>query len=138
MKEKQVKIILPLHVHTTKSKTTKGKFILNLNVYRNSHQIKLGVAKKKYKELLMKKIPKKNPIEPPYELIYTYYHGNKRKVDISNPLSIIDKFTCDALTEAGFWEDDNMKHVRKVTFKWGGVDKNRPRAELVVKKFNKN
>jgi len=138
MKKDEIKIILPLHVHTTKSETVKGKFILNLNIYRNANWRKLGIAKKNYKKLIANKIPKENTIEPPYELIYTYYHGNKSKVDISNPLSIIDKFTCDVLTEAGFWKDDDKDYVKRVTFQWGGVDKNRPRAELIVKKFNQN
>jgi len=61
----------------------------------------------------------------PYRLEYTYYHGNQRKLDVSNPTSIIDKFTCDALTTLGFWPDDNIDYVTEVEYKWGGVDPNK-------------
>ena len=58
-------------------------------------------------------------------LIYTYFHKNKSKVDLANPCSIIDKFTCDAITDAGLWPDDNIEHVREVRYIWGGVDPNK-------------
>ena len=131
-----IKIILPLYVYTTKAKTTKSKFILNLNVYSNCHFRKKSTAKRLYSEIVAKKAPE-NTLKPPYELIFTYYHGSRHKVDISNPLAIIDKFACDGLTECGFWIDDNSDIIKKVTYIWGGIDRNRGRAELVIKEFTK-
>ncbi len=61
----------------------------------------------------------------PFLLEYTYYHGNNRKLDVANTCAIIDKFTCDALTECGTWPDDNIDYVKEVRYKWGGVDPNK-------------
>lgn len=61
----------------------------------------------------------------PFKLVYTYYHGNRRKLDVANPCSIIDKFTCDALTECNAWPEDNIDHVQEVVYKWGGIDPNK-------------
>ena len=129
-----MKIILPLYVHTTKSETKKGKFILNLNNYRNTHFQKLNKAKVNYKDLVINKINLLSDTKyKEVELEYTYFAKTRRKIDISNPCSIIDKFVCDALTEAGLWEDDNINTIKKVSYIWGGVDKNNPRCELVIK-----
>jgi hypothetical protein len=61
----------------------------------------------------------------PFMLEYVYYHGNNRKVDVANTCSIIDKFTCDAISESGLWPDDNIDYVKEVQYKWGGVDANK-------------
>lgn len=125
-----MKIILPLYVHTTKSETKKGKFILNLNNYRNTYFIKLNKAKVNYEKLVRKVLSKAKYKE--VELEYTYFAKTRRKIDVSNPCSIIDKFTCDALTKAKFWEDDDIRTIKKVSYIWGGVDKENPRCELVI------
>lgn len=125
-----MKIILPLYVHTTKSETQKGKFILNLNNYRNTYFIKLNKAKVNYEKLVRKVLSKAKYKE--VELEYTYFAKTRRKIDVSNPCSIIDKFTCDALTKAKFWEDDDIRTIKKVSYIWGGVDKENPRCELVI------
>lgn len=117
-------LTLPLFVHTTKSKTKKGKAIFNLNNYRNWFSMKSNAAKHAMFDCIKKmKIPKGGV--GPYRLEYTYYHGNQRKLDVSNPTSIIDKFTCDALTTLGYWPDDNIDYVTEVEYKWGGVDPNK-------------
>lgn len=112
---------LPLYVHTTKSKTKKGKAIFNLNNYRNWPYFKSNTAK-----AAMKKYISKQPVSflgtGPFKLVYTYYHRNNAKVDVSNPCSVIDKFTCDAITENGLWPDDNHEYVKEVSYIWGGVD----------------
>ena len=51
---------------------------------------------------------------------------------MSNPCSIIDKFTCDALVKAGVLEDDSSKQIKKVIYKYGGIDKDNPRCELEI------
>lgn len=125
-----MKITLPLYVHTTKSETKKGKFILNLNNYRNTYFQKLNKAKVNYSDLIKKMLPKVK--YKTVELEYIYFAATKRKIDVSNPCSVIDKFTCDALTESGLWEDDNINTIKKVSYIWGGVDKENPRCELVI------
>ena len=126
-----MKIDLPLEVYYTKNK----KFILNLNNYRNAHYRTLASAKKIYADNLVDRIshPK---YEEPVVLTYTYYAKSKRRLDVSNPCSIIDKFTCDALVKAGVLEDDSSKQIKQVIYKYGGIDKENPRCELVIKKID--
>ena len=126
-----MKIDLPLEVYYTKNK----KFILNLNNYRNAHYRILSNAKKIYTDNLIDRIsyPK---YKEPVVLTYTYYAKSKRRLDVSNPCSIIDKFTCDALVKAGVLEDDSSKQIKKVIYKYGGIDKENPRCELVIKKID--
>ena len=126
-----MKIDLPLEVYYTKNK----KFILNLNNYRNAHYRTLSNAKKIYADNLVDRIsyPK---YEEPVVLTYTYYAKSKRRLDVSNPCSIIDKFTCDALVKAGVLEDDSSKQIKQVIYKYGGIDKENPRCELVIKKID--
>ena len=126
-----MKIDLPLEVYYTKNK----KFILNLNNYRNAHYRILSNAKKIYADNLVDRIshPK---YEEPVVLTYTYYAKSKRRLDVSNPCSIIDKFTCDALVKAGVLEDDSSKQIKQVIYKYGGIDKDNPRCELVIKKID--
>ena len=122
-----MKIDLPLEVYYTKNK----KFILNLNNYRNAHYRILSNAKKIYAENLVDRIshPK---YEEPVVLTYTYYAKSRRRLDVSNPCSIIDKFTCDALVKAGVLEDDSSKQIKQVIYKYGGIDKDNPRCELEI------
>lgn len=121
-------IILPLSVPISKKKN----FILNLNNYRGTHHRILTNAKNNYKSLIWDLIPNIK-FDTPVHLIYTYYHGNKRRIDVSNPCSIIDKFACDVLTDKGVLVDDNTDFVKRVTYIWGGVDKENPRCELEIK-----
>ncbi len=115
-------ILLPLYVHTTKSKTKKGKIIFNLNNYRNAFHNKNNAAKKAMKDYIKRVITCPNLGDGPFHLEYEYFHGNNRKVDVANPCSVIDKFACDAITELGLWEDDNIDFVKSVSYKWKGVD----------------
>ena len=126
-----MKIDLPLEVYYTKNK----KFILNLNNYRNAHYRTLASAKKIYADNLVDRIsyPK---YEEPVVLTYTYYAKSKRRLDVSNPCSIIDKFTCDALVKAEVLEDDSSKQIKKVIYKYGGIDKENPRCELMITKID--
>ena len=124
-----LRIDLPLVVHISK----KSKFILNLNNFRNTHYRTLTVAKKKYQAEIIERLGGRSKIRQK-DLIfeYTYFHGNARRVDVANPCSIIDKFTCDALVEAGILPDDNTQYIHEVRYKNGQIDRDNPRAELRV------
>ena len=127
-----VTLTLPLEVFYTKNK----KFILNLNNYRNAHYRVLSSAKKTYSDNLVEEIEKWNDIprfDNPVDLEYVYYAKSNRRVDVSNPCSIIDKFACDALVRVGILEDDSSKQVESVAYLFGGVDKEFPRCRLTIK-----
>ena len=116
---------LPLDVYYSKKK----KFILNLNNYRNAHYRVLALAKKIYSEDLVTKIQDLPRFSDPVRLTYIYYARSNRRLDISNPCSVIDKFACDALVKARIIEDDNFNQIKEVVYKFGGVDKDDPRCE---------
>ena len=123
-----IKLILPLEIFYTKNK----KFILNLNNYRNAHYRVLAIAKKTYTEELLEKIKDFPKIHNPVSLEYVYYAKSRRRLDVSNPCSIIDKFTCDTLVKAGILEDDSTKQIKRITYSFGGVEKDNPRCELTI------
>tara|TARA_R110000751_G_scaffold255714_1_gene355255 strand:+ start:368 stop:763 length:396 start_codon:yes stop_codon:yes gene_type:complete len=127
-----MKIDLPLEVYYSKKK----KFILNLNNYRNAHYRVLSISKKLYSDNLVPRLKDFPSYSEPVSLMYTYYARSKRRLDISNPCSIIDKFTCDALVKAEILEDDSFKQIKEVVYKFGGVEKDNPRCELVISKIN--
>ena len=89
-------VTLPLEVYYSEKK----KFILNLNNYRNAHYRILSIAKKVYTENLVERIKDFAKFDDPVSLEYIYYAKSNRRLDVSNPCSIIDKFTCDALVKA--------------------------------------
>ena len=127
-----VTLILPLEVFYSKKK----KFILNLNNYRNAHYRVLSIAKKTYSDDLVEMIEKWDDIprfDNPVDLEYVYYAKSNRRLDVSNPCSIIDKFTCDALVRVGILEDDSSKQIKSITYVYGGVDKENPRCRLTIK-----
>jgi len=129
-----VTLILPLEVFYSKKK----KFILNLNNYRNAHYRVLSIAKKTYSDDLVEMIEKWDDIprfDNPVDLEYVYYAKSNRRVDVSNPCSIIDKFTCDALVKVGILEDDSSKQIKSITYLYGGVDKENPRCRLTIKEI---
>lgn len=130
---------LPLRAVSYQPKTDKGKvkmFTLNLNQYRNTHPRLLNNAKIDYKHRVLEAMEgvweQGNPITRPVFLVFNYWAATKRKIDVSNPCSIIDKFGCDAITEAGFWPDDNNDFVKGVMYWFSGVDKNDPRCDLTI------
>ena len=126
-----MKIDLPLEVYYSKKK----KFILNLNNYRNAHYRVLSISKSLYSDNLVPRLKDFDRFTEPVSLTYTYYARSNRRLDISNPCSIIDKFTCDALVKAEILEDDSFKQIKEVVYKFGGVEKDNPRCELVISKF---
>ena len=102
-------VTLPLEVYYSEKK----KFILNLNNYRNAHYRVLSIAKKVYTENLVERIKDYSRFDDPVSLEYVYYAKSNRRLDVSNPCSIIDKFTCDALVKAEIIEDDSFKQIKR-------------------------
>lgn len=139
---KMIKITLPLKVMMVKKSRKTGKpgyFILNLNNYRNAHYLTLAKAKRKYSEIvkgLLEDIDTDLKLEPPLKLRYIYYAARDNVLDTNNPLSIIDKFTCDALTESDIWSDDNSRVIRRSVLDFGGVDPANPRVELIISEMS--
>ena len=128
-----LKLDLPLSVMVSKKK----KFILNMNQYRNLHFRVLAQAKRLYSKIVLKLILAEQTViqDYPLEVEYKYYHGNNRRHDIMNIISVIDKFTMDSIVDSGIIEDDNTTIIKRYVIEAMGVDKDNPRAEIRIRKI---
>jgi len=120
-------IAAPLRIERPRSKD----WLINLNTYRNSHYMTLNGVKVKYKALIQDQLdllPELTRIS--LELIL--YPKTRRRMDLTNMLSIQDKFFCDALVESKKIADDDYLHIVKTTYSFGEVDKENPRTEIHI------
>jgi hypothetical protein len=66
-------------------------------------------------------------------ITYTLYLPDKRKRDIGNVLSMVDKYFCDSLVTMGVLEDDNYQYIQEIDFRLGGFDpKERGYVDILV------
>jgi len=130
-----MKIILPLSISIPRKTKDDKKFTLNLNIYRNTHHFVLNKAKELWKDVVRNALNSSETLNPPFHFTYTIYQSSGRAFDVSNVCSIIDKFTADALQEFGVIPNDNYKYIPIITYKYGGIDKENPRAELEIKEL---
>jgi len=139
-----MKIILPLSVTLPRKTKADKVFILNLNVYRNTHHMTLNQAKTAWKETVNLNIIRIGFLDdqrdvctgpPPYRFTYTVFAASGRKFDLANVLAVVQKFTDDALIECGVIEDDSYKFIPAIDYRFGGVDKEFPRVELEITPF---
>ena len=132
---------VPTFVMLPKKREPDEKVILNFNTYRNMNRFKLGHVKNVFYDqfkpemdrvkakfdMMMKsrinfyKEQFATDYEQEFKLRYTITSANKRKFDIANMCSIIDKFACDCLVKDGFMPDDNWEYLTEVTYAFGGV-----------------
>lgn len=118
----------PLFIPRPKAKN----YILNLNVYRNTHYQTLNQMKVKYKQLVRSQI-EQLPEFDKVRIAYRLYPATKRLCDIENITSVHAKFFCDALVELGKIPDDNYLHVVETRSLFGHVDKDNPRVTIYIK-----
>lgn len=127
-----MKIILPFSVVLPRKTKDDKIFNLNLNIYRNTHHMTLNQAKILWKEIVMAAVERSLVTGPPYMFTYTAFPATNRKFDLGNVLSIVQKFTDDALIEVGIINDDSYKIIPIVKYLFGCVDKENPRVELEI------
>jgi hypothetical protein len=121
----------PLFVHTTKSQTKKGKFILNMNNYINTHFLKIGKAKNEYRSQMMAQIMQLPKLQK-VAVRFTLYPGTKRITDQSNICCIHDKFFMDAVVWWNRLPDDNYLYHVESSYRFGHVDKDNPRVDIEI------
>lgn len=63
------------------------------------------------------------------------FKTNKRRYDVMNVVSIVDKFLQDSLVQAEKIEDDNYTVVPSITGIHGGIEKDRGRIEVSIKEM---
>jgi len=132
-----MKIILPLSVTLPRKTKADKVFTLNLNIYRNCHHFVLNQAKIAWKDIVKQSMPQNMIVDcSPFKFVYTVFPNSGRKFDLANVLSIVQKFTDDALIEFGVIPDDNYKVIPIIVYKFGKVDKENPRVELEIYPLN--
>ena len=112
----------------------KKNFFLNLNSYNRWHFQEKNQLKKLFKISIIKNVRELKPIEK-CEITFKIYYPTKRLFDLDNIGSVLSKFTHDVLTEAEIIPDDNYQVIRKLTFEFGGIDLENPRAEVTIKEI---
>lgn len=60
------------------------------------------------------------PRFPYYTIVFTVYQPERRWIDPPN-FSPTSKALIDGLTDAGWWDDDNLEHSLETTFRYGGL-----------------
>ena len=112
----------------------KKNFFLNLNSYNRWHFQEKNQLKKLFKISIIKNVRELKPIEK-CEITFKIFYPTKRLFDLDNVGSVLSKFTHDVLTEAEIIPDDNYQVISKLTFEFGGIDLENPRAEVEIKEI---
>lgn len=143
----QFKLILPLDINF-QLKTKKDRkisfslnsFLLDLSDKSYSQKRKIShhyekTAKKHLQDICRQQlfdIPVNvfKDAEYPLKVELTIYRGSNRQSDMDN-YAIIVKFAMDVVKESHI-PDDNWRYIREIIIKDGGLDRENPRAELVI------
>ena len=131
-KATEVLIVSPLYIDLPRVKTKAKRVYLNLNSYRNLHYITNNNVKKAYLEVIREQI-EGLVIQTPVNITYRVLKPSKRRLDKMNVVAVVSKYLLDALTEVGFWEDDNDEFVKEETIKPTVYDKGNGRIEIIIR-----
>ena len=128
-----MKLILPTTLVIPRKTKEDKKCHLNLNNYPHWHYQTYQQLKRLFKEHVETQIQSCAPVASgAVKLTYTLFHSNNRAVDIPNVLTVVGKFTEDALVELGVLPGDSHKVIPEIVYRWGGVSKDDPRVELEI------
>ena len=108
---------------------------LTLNNYRNWQFHLNNNLKIEFKKQL-KHLKGTTKLKGVFSIEYVFFYPDKRLRDIDNSLSVVSKFTGDALVELGILDDDNYKSLKQVIGSFGGIDKVNPRAKVIIRKID--
>jgi len=123
-------ITLPIY-YVQKFKTKKDKtWLVGDNAYRNWHYFLKNNVKQHYHDLVKNQV-NDSKIAGQYTLLIDIYIKNVNS-DGSNIASRIEKFSLDALQECGVVVNDNSKYHVGTTWRFKGIDKENPRAEIQI------
>ena len=120
---KSFTMVLPTEV-----KVGKHLYSVNLNTFRNLYYITKNQMKRKFMDLVIEQLPDVhfNKITIHYKVFF----GDRRRHDITNIVSMVDKFLEDALVERHIIEDDDYKHVLGGSWEFGGISE--PKIEVTI------
>jgi hypothetical protein len=112
-------MVVELPYKVTLGKNKRKSYSLNLNAYRNwQHYLKNSIKQKFHKEItpLLPNIRIQNKVK----IVYEIYSPNKRRFDIMNVGSIVDKMFSDSLVEAKILPDDSYEYIDNVEVVYKG------------------
>jgi len=118
----------PLHVMISSRK----KWHINLNSYRNAHFQVLSKAKREFHSIMKQQVLTLPPMEL-VEMSYLLFWRGSGRCDTRNICTIVDKFLMDVIVTLGRLPDDDYKHDLEAKFRFGGIDRVNPRVEAYVK-----
>ncbi len=118
----------PLRIRKSKNKD----FILNLNNYRNAHYMVLNNSKRAFVKYMDQQYPSNYLPLPEVKTRYTVFAATKRKFDLPNVCSIVQKYFEDWMVGRGIIETDDITVVSECEYLFGGVDTEDPRVEVEV------
>lgn len=126
----EFEVIVPTHLNPKRG--SKGKKIpLNLNWYRNAMYYLQNTAKQAFKQMLKDELESVE-FKGKVSIKYTLYVGTKKKSDLNNWISIVDKFFQDSLVYYKCIEDDNYDVIPYTSSSYGGYDKGNARVSIKV------
>ena len=103
-----------------------------MNSYRNWHFQVSNDIKRTFKSEISSKL--NFVIKGKLKIDYFYFAPDKRKRDLMNVISVIDKFFQDAMVESGCIEGDDLSIVVEVNSCYMGIDKQDPRLDVLLTK----
>lgn len=129
-----VVITSPTEIAYASSKRKMEIYKINLNFYRNYHYTKNNKIKKMYMNMMepqLKGVRFNNPID----IIFRLQKKDKRRLDRSNILSIVEKYFCDALVHHGCIDDDNDNFIRRTIYETGRTNNEDQHVEIIITEF---
>ena len=120
------------------TKPTK-RFWLTQNNYRNWHYQTANNTKRLFKEAVSAQIiplPDLLVLWGAITLNYRLFPPDARNRDLTNSVSVVDKYFADALVELGKLPDDNFNFIKGVSSEFVAIDKANPRMEVVIRPYS--
>lgn len=93
----------------------------------------LNNAKRAYEKVMRDQVASL-PVMKNIGIQYVLYPA--RKSDVANVCCVIDKFFADTLTKHGKIEDDDCYHYPAINYRFGEIDKENPRCEIIIEELN--
>ena len=101
-----------------------------MNSYRNWHYQVSNEIKRRFKSDISMKLNFK--FDGKIKIEYFYFAPDKRKRDLMNVISVVDKFFQDAMVETGCIESDDLSVVVEVNSCYMGIDRQDPRLDVII------
>lgn len=133
---KCLELNLPLYVMLPRKTKADKKIALNLNTTRNLHYQVMNqskvIFKKIVEDLLIETNQSNIKFDKPVEISWKIYKPTNRRLDKHNVVSVVEKFTMDALVELGILEDDNDDFVKTEILLPTELDRKNPRCVMIM------